>query len=153
MTKKGFWIRVAIFSLVLLLTAVTPVSSQTAALATVGALGAANLYLTYLSLGTIADGLAKEIYDKQSTIQLVDSVARFGISTRESFKLLRDKERLSETDDQYVLRMIGTVDLLVREAEGLSEYIKTGEEKWLEQFSENRVKAWDQIQEMMKPQD
>ena len=142
-------LRASILALVIL--AAPPLVAQSAALSSVGALGAANLYLTYLALGTIADGLAYEVYDQTATTELVNSVARFSISTRESLKILRDKGELSESDSEYVLRMIGTMDLLVREAEGLSQYIDSGEEKWLEQFSENRVKAWDQIQKMMSP--
>ena len=144
-------IRVAILSLLILLVSVAPLAAQSAALASVGALGAANLYLTYLSLGVIADGLAGETYDQAATIQLVESVGRFSISSRESLKILRDREELSESDGDYVLRMIGTMDLLVREAEGLRQYVETGDEEWLEHFSENRVKAWEQIQAMMNP--
>ena len=53
-----------------LLLAVRPgfcADSQEAMLQTTGALCAQGLYLTYTSVGTLADGFVKKVYDKDTT--------------------------------------------------------------------------------------
>ncbi len=63
-----------------LLVAVRPglcADSQEAMLQTTGALCAQGLYLTYTSVGTLADGFVKKVYDKDTTGQYLQSCPTF----------------------------------------------------------------------------
>ena len=124
------------------------VFGQTAALSSVGALGASNLYMSYMAIGAVTDAHAHGAYEDGTAMELVRSFARFIVGSRESLSLLRETEELGEMDDAFVLQMIEILDLLLSESEAYVRYLETREEDWAEKFEESRAAAWEKILHM-----
>ena len=118
-------------------------------LETIGALGGSNLYLTYLSIGVIADAHTKEVYDKEQTVSFVNSIiAQAKVQKDYMDKLIKSKE-ISETDAVFLKKMMDCYTLLMDEGKFLVEYVNTGKEASLTAYDAKREKAWALISELL----
>lgn len=139
-----------VVSLLFILGGGASLSGQSAALSTVGALGASNLYMSYMAIGAVSDAHAHGAYKDEAAMELVRSFARFYLGSRESLNLLRESGEMSEADDVFVVQMNEILDLLLKEAEAYIRYLETREKGWAERFEESRASAWDKILNMME---
>jgi hypothetical protein len=118
---------------------------QSAALSSVGALGASNLYMSYMAIGAVTDAHAYGAYEDAAAVELVKSFARFVLGSRESLNVLQASSELSEADENFVIEMIEILDLLLKESEAYLRYMDTGERSWADKFDESRAAAWEKI--------
>jgi len=118
-------------------------------LETIGASGGSNLYLTYLSIGVIADAHTKEVYNKEQTVSFVNSVvAQAKVQKDYLDKLLKSKE-VSQADAVFLKKMIDCYNLLMDEGKYLVDYVNTGNEGSLTTYDAKRQQAWALISELL----
>ena len=101
--------------------------AQEEALSSVGALGAAYMYTSYLSIGAIADGHYYDVYDDETAIQLMEEIKGLADATIESLQELLGSDILSTDDFTYINEIINTLTLLYKEAESYQGFVETGE--------------------------
>jgi len=135
---------------ILLLVGITGVFAQEEALSSVGALGTAYIYTTYLSVGTIADSHSYEVYDDKTTIQLLEEIKRFINATGATLQQLRDSDVLSSEDFDFVNEIINTLGLLYREAESYQAFVESGDEQQANLYDAYRQNAWKKISELLE---
>ena len=132
-------------TMVLLLGFASAVFAQEQALNSVGALTAAYMYTAYLAIGAIADSHYYEVYDDETTVQLMGNIKGFAGAANESLQLLVESDLLSPEDFSYVNELISTLRLLFQEAESYQSYIETGEERYAAIYDSFRENAWSKI--------
>jgi hypothetical protein len=141
--------KVKVFSLIAALLIASAAFASDLQLETIGASGGSNLYLTYLSIGVIADAHTKEVYDKDQTVSFVNSiVAQAKVQKDYLDKLLKSKE-VSEADAAFLKKMIDCYVLLIDEGKFLIDYVNTGKDASLTTYDAKRVQAWALISELL----
>ncbi len=114
-------------------------------LETIGVLSAQGLYLTYVSIGTLADGHANGNYDNDFTIQALQEYQNLAIVSRDQLKKLLTSPSIKGEDIIFIDDLISTLELLRGEAEGYSKYLETGSEEYIKIYDKKRTDAWDKI--------
>jgi hypothetical protein len=118
------------------------------ALYAVGALGASNLYSSYVVLATVADGYASASYSETTARDLAEESIALHESSLEALRRLVDENVVSESDRAIVADMIEAHELLIRQAEGLLSYIDNPDAS--EQFQRYREAAWQKISAILE---
>ncbi len=135
-------------SLVFLLKSV-PSFSNGLTLETIGAMGASNIYLTYLSIGVLADGYENKVYDKQQAQQMVKELLSLAGVTKGYLDKLIQERVLTGDDIRFAKEMIHTYNLLIEEGDAFIRYISTNNRKDAEAFQSYRKQAWDKISSLL----
>ncbi len=115
----------------------------------IGASGGSNLYLTYLSIGVIADAHTKELYDKEQTVSFVNSIIAQAKVQKDYLDKLAKSKDVKPADAVFLKKMIDCYTLLMDEGKFLVEYVNTGAEASLTAYDEKRVKAWALISDLL----
>jgi len=115
----------------------------------IGASVASNLYLSYLSIGVIADSFTKKVYSKEQTASFVSSVVAQGGVQKDYLLKMIESGDIPEEEQAFVQKMIKCFDLLIDEGNYLSDYVKTGKNDSLAKYDEKRQEAWALISEIM----
>jgi hypothetical protein len=123
--------------------------AQDEALSSVGALGAGYMYTTYLSIGAIADGHYYEVYDDETTLQLMEEIKSLADATSESLQELLESEAITIDDFNYINEIINTLGLLYSEAESYQNYVETGDERQATLYDNYRNNAWAKITDLL----
>jgi hypothetical protein len=123
--------------------------AQDEALSSVGALGAGYMYTTYLSVGAIADGHYYEVYDDETTVQLLEEIKSLSDATSQSLQELLGSETINIDDFNFINEMITTLGLLFKEAESYQSYIQTGEDRYATVYDNYRNNAWAKITDLL----
>ncbi len=105
--------------------------SQTILLQTTGALCAQGLYLTYTSVGTLADAYGKKVYDKKTTGQYLNAYIEI---------IKRMKERLNKLQDSEAVQA---------EADAFQTFLTSGGQANVNVYNTKRQAAWKNIQEIL----
>ena len=141
--------KVKFLSLAVLLFFYTSLFSNDLQLETIGASAGSNLYLTYLSIGVIADAYTKEVYDKTQTVSFVDSVTAQAKVQKDYMDKLIKSKKLSESDAVILKKMMDCYSLLIDEGKFLVEYVNTGKDASLTTYDAKREQAWTLISEIL----
>lgn len=120
-----------------------------AAMEAVGGLGASNLYLTYLSMGSVYDNYIAGVYDSQTSRSLVLSLQELINASVQHLERVREASSLSEQDKAFLTSMIETYGMLQKQSAFFLRYIKTGAAKEQEKFQQERVAAWEKISSIL----
>ena len=123
-------------------------NSDNILLETVGALSAQGIYLTYSSIGTIADGYAGGTYDSEFAGPFLAELATLSQNAKDQLTLLLTSGILSTEDISYVAHLITGYNYLQSEAEAYKQFINTGDEKYIEEYGKYRIQAWNLISEL-----
>ncbi len=118
-------------------------------LETVGVLSGQGLYLTYTSIGAVMDAWSYEAYTDQEAMDMLSEFAGICESVVDQFDVLLDSDIMNSEDVDYVSELSGAYKLLIKEANAGSDFIETGDEHYLDKFDENRIAAWDKIEELL----
>jgi hypothetical protein len=118
-------------------------------LETIGAMGGANIYLTYISIGILADSYPKEVYDKEQAINLLSSIERQAVVQKGYLDKMMKSNDVSSEDKAFIKKMIGCYNLLIDESKYLVEYLNTGKESAIKNFHSKREQAWKSISEIL----
>ena len=144
----------SLFALILLvLTAVYPTlckaDAQEQMLQTTGALCAQGLYLTYTSVGTLADAFVKKVYDKDTTNQYLQSYMQIIKNIKEQLNKLQQSGALQGEDVGFMAKVVDTYDLLAAEANAFQSYLNSGGQANIDVYDGKRKAAWKNIQEIL----
>ena len=118
-------------------------------LETVGVLSAQGIYLTYASIGTIADGYVNKTYNSDFGFDMASELIILSQTAKEQLTLLLKSEILSSEDISFVAQLITGYGYLISQAEALIQIIKTDDKKYFNEFENYRLLAWDLISEML----
>ncbi len=141
--------KVKVFGLIAALVISSAAMASDLQLETIGAAGGSNLYLTYLSIGVIADSHTKDVYDKEQAKSFVSSiVAQAKVQKDYLDKLMKSKE-VTGADAEFLKKMIDCYTLLMDEGKYFIEYVDTGKEASLAAYDTKRQQAWALISELL----
>jgi hypothetical protein len=139
--------------ILLLITAVYPVlckaDAQEQMLQTTGALCAQGLYLTYTSVGTLADAFVKKVYDKDTASQYLQSYTQIIKNIKEQLNKLQQSGALQGEDVAFMAKVVDTYDLLAAEANAFQSYLTSGGQANIDVYDGKRKAAWKNIQEIL----
>jgi hypothetical protein len=141
--------RSVIFAVILLCMAAGAAVAQDEALNSIGALGAGYMYTSYLAIGAIADSHYYEVYDDDTTVQLMEEIKSIADATSESLEKLLGSESLTIDDFNFINEMIATLGLLSKEAESFQSYVQTGETRYATVYDNYRNNAWAKITDLL----
>lgn len=101
----------------------TTVPREDPALVALGSMGAANLYYSYLAIGSIADGFVGGTYQPRVAISVANEAIFMNDTTRKSLEQLAKTGLLAEEDRKIIEYLIGTYDVLNRQARALIRFV------------------------------
>ena len=143
--------------ILLLFTAIYPVickaDVQEQMLQTTGALCAQGLYLTYTSVGTLADGYVKKVYDKDTANQFLQSYVQIIKNIKEQLNKLQQSGALQGEDVEFMAKVVDTYDLLGAEANAFQSYLTSGDQANIGIYDGKRKAAWKNIKEILDIKD
>ena len=111
------------------------------------------MYTSYLATGAVADGHYFEVYDDETTLQLMEEIKGIANGTSDSLLQLLENENLAIEDFNFINEMIATLGLLFKEAESYQEYVQTGEEREATLYDNYRNNAWAKITDLLGIED
>lgn len=115
----------------------------------IGSATASNLYLTYLTIGVIADSYTKSVYDNKRTVSFVQAtIAQAGAQKKNLQKLL-DNKQIPNNDLVIVKKMIDCYGLLIDEGNYFIDYVNTKSKNSLGSYDSKRNQAWTLIKNIM----
>jgi hypothetical protein len=138
-----------ILVLVWVLPGVCADDNQTILLQTTGALCAQGLYLTYTSVGTLADAYGKKVYDKNATSQYLNAYIEIIKRIKERLNKLQDSGAVQVEDSAFMAKVISTYDLLGAEADAFQTFLTSGGKANINVYNTKRQAAWKNIQEIL----
>ncbi|HCL56263.1 MAG TPA: hypothetical protein DHW82_04545 [Spirochaetia bacterium] len=118
-------------------------------LETIGALGGANLYLSYMAIGAVADGYTKKVYDKKTAKGMIAEVVSISNVSKDYLKKLIDQGVLTGNDVDFANTMIETYDYLIAEGTAFSKYVDNPQKNFSDDFHSNRNLAWGKISQLL----
>jgi len=118
------------------------------ALYAVGSLSAGNLYLSYLVLGTVADGYAQGLYDATVATSIVSETIFLNSNAQTSLVELLEQGNLSDEDLGVIANINRVYDLLTNQGEALIRFISDPEDTG-DLFQQNREAAWVEISSLL----
>ena len=101
-------------------------SDNSILLESIGHFSGQAVYLSYISIGTIADGHAKDVYDDAATDELLAKAISLCNGSVEQLNRLLSSGELGGEDITFVSGMIDTFNLLSAQAGGYRNFVKTG---------------------------
>jgi hypothetical protein len=123
--------------------------TQQVLLQTTGALCAQGLYLTYTSVGTLADGYVKKVYDKDSASQYLNAYIEIIQRIKEQLNKLQQSGAIQGEDVAFVAKIVDTYDLLSAEANAFQSFLSSGGQANIDVYDTKRKAAWKNIQEIL----
>ena len=119
--------RLGALGVVLLLLAVPGFSQESTAddpaLYAIGAIGASNLYFSYVVLGTVADGFVSQGYSPELVQALAEETIALNQTSIEALAPVSGDRGISAADRQVVQQIIEAHSTLILQAESLLDYI------------------------------
>jgi hypothetical protein len=115
----------------------------------IGAATASNLYLSYLSIGIIADSQTKMVYDAEKTDIFINSITAQMKVQKEYLEKLLAAGEVPEPDISVVKKMIECFGLLIDEGNYLADYVKTGNNNSLSSYDGKRKQAWALLSDIL----
>jgi hypothetical protein len=124
-------------------------SNEELLLETVGVLSAQGLYLTYTSIGSLADGHANKTYKKEFTVESLDKFVNLTKVAKEQLDKLLGSGAAKGADIEFINKLIATYDLLIAESNAYKNYCNTGAQEHLKIYDQKRNAAWKNIEELL----
>lgn len=124
-------------------------NSKNILLGTVGGLSAQGVYLTYVSIGTLADGYVYKAFNKKMATSLLGEYIGLAGNSKNLLKKLIDQKIVSGRDINFVKDLIITYDLLIAEANAFRQYVATDDKNQIKIYDSNRKKAWAKISKLL----
>ena len=115
----------------------------------IGASTASNLYLSYLSIGIIADSQTKGVYDAEKTETFLTSITAQMKVQKEYLEKILAAGEVPEADISIVKKMIECFGLLIDEGNYLADYVKTGNNNSLSSYDGKRKQAWALLSDIL----
>ncbi len=116
-------------------------------LVALGALGASNLYFSYLTLGTVADGYVSGTYEPQVAISVANESIFMNTTAKTNLDKLLESAPLAKEDKEVVSYMTKTYDILIDQAKALVQFISNQKDDG-SSYQKYRTEAWKRIVEL-----
>jgi hypothetical protein len=143
--------RLGALAVVLLLLTVPGFSQESTtddpALYAIGAIGASNLYFSYVVLGTVADGFVSQGYSPELVQALAEETIALNQTSIEALAPVSGDSGISAADRQVVQRIIEAHSTLILQAESLLDYIN--DDASASEYQRHRRTAWEQISSIL----
>tara|TARA_Y100000768_G_scaffold384103_1_gene367500 strand:- start:70 stop:516 length:447 start_codon:yes stop_codon:yes gene_type:complete len=140
--KKFFLIIVTVFSINTLSAQNNSINTL---LETVGALSAQGIFITYTSIGTLADGYVEGVYDDDFTIEILSQYVVVSEAVNNQFNELLRKGDLHGNDIGLIIELNNIYELLISEADAFRNFVMTKDKSYLHIYDDSRVRAWNKI--------
>ena len=114
-------------------------------LETCGVLSAQGVYITYTSIGTLADAYVYGVYDDEATAGILSEYILLSEAVNEQLNVLLKTGSLHSDDIGFVIDLNNIYELLISEADAFSKFVTTKDESYLHIYDNSRLKAWDKI--------
>ena len=114
-------------------------------LETCGVLSAQGVYITYTSIGTLADAYIYGVYDDEATAGFLSEYILLSEAVNEQLNILLKTGSLHSDDIGFVVGLNNIYELLISEADAFRKFVTTKDESYLHIYDDNRLKAWDKI--------
>ncbi len=124
-------------------------SQEDIRLETIGALSVQGIYLTYSSIGSLADAYENEVYEKKQTLKILSEYLALAKVAKSQLEKMVDETNLSEGDEKIIQQCIEIYILLIAEGEALEKYVETGTSSYTDTFHNKRKAAWTKIKALL----
>ena len=114
-------------------------------LETCGVLSAQGVYITYTSIGTLADAYTYGVYGDEDTVGILSEYILLSERVNEQLNILLKTGNLHSDDIGFVVGLNNIYQLLISEADAFSKFVATGDESYIHIYNDSRLKAWDKI--------
>jgi len=115
----------------------------------IGAATASNLYLSFLSIGIIADSQTKGVYDAEKSVTFINSIISQMKVQKEYLEKFLASGEVPEPDIPVVKKMTECFALLIDEGNYLADYVKTGDKNSLSSYDGKRKQAWALLSDIL----
>jgi len=114
-----------------------------------GVMTSSALYLSYISVGAIADGFEKKTYSKEQTLMTLQSITRILILNKNYVQKMLEQNLFSNAELDFANKMLHTSEKLILFAESVIGFVKTGDKKYLTEYETLRKEAWDLLSKFL----
>lgn len=119
-------------------------------LETTGFQTTSNLYITFVSIGLLADAYSKGIYQKETVEQICSQYGNLLAGNRERLQKMQSYSFLS-ADDRLLLKDMSEIYvLLLQENNALRNLVRSEDDKYLQKYSEAHQQAWEKIKKLLQ---
>jgi hypothetical protein len=150
MTSKLF---IALLSALVLGTASARAADDTVLLSTLGYTTGQSVLLTHMAVGTLADAYGSKVYKSEQATTIVNTYVNVTKGMKEQLTKLVSADTLSKSDAQFVENTIEVLDLVLREANDLKDFIGSGKQSDVQAYDSSRKKAWKEIKSLLSIKD
>ena len=151
MTSK---LLLAVLSAILLAAAPVRAAEDDAVLLnTLGYTTGQSVLLTHMAVGTLADAFVGKAYKPDQAATFANTYINVTKGMKDQMTKLVEADTLSKNDSQFVQNTIEVLDLVLREANDLKDYIDSGKQADAQAYDSSRKKALKEIKTLLSIKD
>jgi len=128
-------------------------SDDTVLLNTLGYTTGQSVLLTHMAVGTLADAYVGKAYKSEQATTFITTYLNITTGMKNQLKKLLDENTLSKNDSQFVQNTIDVLDLVLREANDLKDYIRSRKDADAQTYDSSRKKALKEIKTLLGMKD
>jgi H2-forming N5,N10-methylenetetrahydromethanopterin dehydrogenase-like enzyme len=128
-------------------------SDDTVLLNTLGYTTGQSVLLTHMAVGTLADAYVGKAYKSEQATTFITTYLNVTNGMKNQLKKLVDEDTLSKSDSQFVQNTIDVLDLVLREANDLKDYIRSSKQADAQTYDGSRKKALKEIKTLLGMKD
>jgi hypothetical protein len=153
LTSRLMKILLALVSACVLATASVRAADDTVLLNTLGYTTGQSVLLTHMAVGTLADAFVGKAYKQDQASTFINTYINVTKGMKDQMKKLVDEGTLNKNDSQFVESTIDVLDLVLREADDLKDYINSGKQADAQAYDSSRKKALKEIKTLLSIKD
>jgi hypothetical protein len=153
LTSRPMKILLAVLSAFVLATGSVRAADDTVLLNTLGYTTGQSVLLTHMAVGTLADAYVGKAYKQEQANTFVNTYINVTKGMKDQMQKLVDAGSLSKSDSQFVENTIEVLDLVLREAGDLKDYIASGKQADAQAYDSSRKKALKEIKTLLSIKD
>jgi hypothetical protein len=138
-----------VLSLLVLAAGPLRAENDTVLLSTLGYTTGQSVLLTHMAVGTLADAFVGKAYKSDQATTFVTTYINVTKGMKEQMEKLADADTLSKNDTKFIQNTIEVLDLVLREATDLKDFIKSGKKSDAEAYDGSRQKALREIKTLL----
>jgi predicted ATP-dependent Lon-type protease len=128
-------------------------ADDTVLLNTLGYTTGQSVLLTHMAVGTLADAFVGKAYKQEQASTFVNTYINVTKGMKDQLSKLNGAETLSKNDSQFIENTIEVLDLVLREAGDLKDYIASGKQNDAQAYDSSRKKALKEIKTLLSIKD
>ena len=126
---------------------------DTVLLNTLGYTTGQSVLLTHMAVGTLADAFVAKTYKSGEATNFVTTYINITQGMKEQMNKLVDADTLSKNDAQFIRNTIEVLDLVLKEANALKEFVSSGDDADAKAYDKARKKALREIKTLLGMKD